>query len=571
MARNRRDRVINVNSTPRQEVTIYPFVERYPKSTAKGDIMKTRKIEITSSIQEISYSKDKASPSGTFYFTIMPTDDWQYIIKPGDWITIHQSQINLNNNTTLGLICLGNVDRVSRTYTVDDEGKKIVRFKVEGRDYGKILEDTKFYYNPYIVGDNNALARTTAANLGVIRLGSPVDLFRTYFNIYYGTGVSLLDKIDKKQPLKELNQLNIPPQVLKIFGVNGAKKFGDIVRIRIGNEHFTLDKFIQQDKKDKENLNVYMPEGFTLKVSPDLVSNYNVWEVLTAVANLTMNELYTSMEYFPMEDKIFPTVTFRKIPFSYNQEQRKDLYTNLPLIQARNWAIKTEDLGFSDHERINYIQLDTESKLHSGFASVLAIIAQSKTPAKYEGIQIEAPSGEIINGVPYIDEASIQRYGVNQYFASTNFCYKAKEGENGKLVEDTKEPNFNLYKRWVEELVAIWSNMERYESGTITLKGFSHKEEPGEKASRAAKKRGYILSDLVTVGENLYLADKKKLFHIEGFTRTWRAPGSQDIQVTVSRGIYWDRRTKKRAFLDEIFTDGQAYRTKLNRIKRKIR
>lgn len=540
----------NIFSTPRQQVVIYPFKHRFLHSNEDAKLLAVNRQEITNFVVETNYTKSKENPSGTFYIILSNSRDWQYVLKPGDWLTIHQSQINLSPKTTQGLMCFGSVDRVSKIKSYDGDGKRVITYKVEGRDFGKIFEETKFYFNPYVNNSSEASLLTILPMLGSVQLGHPVKLFCHYFNLYYGGKDPAIQVQQFKQTL---NQVLIPKEIMALFGATKPEaRFSDIVRLKFGEDgtyHYLKDAFVQdilkttlQQRSELDqrpsNIQSLFPEGFALSMPLDLVANNSFWDILRTIANLSMNELYTSMEYYPLENKVVPTIIFRKIPF------RKGLYTKLTTIQAGDDELRDEDLGYADGERINYIQLDSESETVAGYQSILAL---AKDGQKFKGFKYLTPGKEEREGVPYLDITSIQRYGYRPLNLTTSFCYTAIIN-NG---EKQSSPNLDLYKDWMTELIEIWSNSDRFESGTLILNGFSRVLTVGKKE---------IITDALSVGQNIYLYNKRKLFHIESYSRTWKAPGNLMMSLTLSRGVTWDGNGNHQ-FIDENPTDYTSNKT----------
>ena len=89
-----------ISSTPKIAVTAYPFVDHF---MIKDSSMKVTKVDLTTSVIDLNYSKSKAEPSGEFVITLGADQNWAKMIRPGDWITIHMSRFDINVENSDGL------------------------------------------------------------------------------------------------------------------------------------------------------------------------------------------------------------------------------------------------------------------------------------------------------------------------------------------------------------------------------------------------------------------------------------------------------------------------------------
>jgi len=244
-----------ISSSPRQAIIFYPFKNRFDNVT-EDNIMETIRIDATSSATNINYSKSKSNASGTFSMQLVADRNWIQILRPGDWGMLYISQFDIDTNSTKGLQALINIDRISKQKITSNDGKKRFIYRVTGRDFGKIFEKTRFYYNPYVpeeVQINYLILKS-----GIKITGSPETFVRSYLELYFGKGFIIegtpplreADKITKQ--LEKLDQIRLPDAIYQVFNQKKVSgKLSDILKIEIGG--------ILKHPNSKENL--LRPEG----------------------------------------------------------------------------------------------------------------------------------------------------------------------------------------------------------------------------------------------------------------------------------------------------------------------
>lgn len=536
----RSDEETLVTSQPRIGLLLYPFKNHF-KGITNDNCMEVKRINATSSVKTMNYQTSKSSPSGTFSITLTSDRNWTQIVRPGDWLLLYESAFDIGihdggNDTTKGLRCLGNIDRVSRQKSINNEGQRVFTYRIDGRDFGKVFEKIKFYYDPYIpkkVQENFAMLKS-----GIKITGTPASFVKSYLSLYLGNGWIIDEGLPKDQRLKkleELDQLRIPKEIMKVFGVNSNDgKLYDLLRTDIPEDELA-------------------PVGYSWSIPPDRATNGSLWDILTSVSNNTMNEMYLSMKFYPAEDKIFPTLTLRKQPWS------KNIFGKLPYLVVQESMILTDDVGFNDHERANWINLDPKNSFIANYPQFIAA-SQATTTDKNTKAQIPL--------FPNIDKLSIRRYGMQQRQLSSEFI-QITEGDrkSGSVKTDLQ-----LAEKWMEDLIEWWENYERYESGTILVKGFSEvnvftKGKDGVVRMNdvkinnndilKGKERIGIPSDQYNVGSNIYCNSRERLFQLEGFSLEWQAPGISHVTLAVTRGVFWTEAKKQIKFVDEVDSTDQ--------------
>jgi len=543
-----------ISSTPRQAVVFFPYINHYDGVT-RGNLMKTREINATSSVYNLSYGNAKSGPSGIFSITLGPDKDWTRILRPGDWVMIYQSQFGIDTNGTKGLRCLGNIDRVSRQKIISNDGTKRFTYRVVGRDFGKIFEKTKFYYNPYIpkeVQQNFVFLKS-----GIKVTGSPASFVKTYVDLYLGSGTLIKDQIAKRknpsdkvvvEKLEKMDQLRLPDAIYKKFGEDKKiNRFADILKVEIGGF-------------EDGSLN---PEGYSWAIPPDRVVSGSLWDIIMSVSNPLMNELFLSMKFYPAENKVFPTLTLRKLPYRGHKTHKtgKPLFPRLSALTIQENMIISDDLGFNDHEIYNFINFDPQIPRISGYAQFMAA---SKATRRDDFAKAD------VRLFPFINQASIARNGLNTLEQTSEFVMI----ERGRDKEGKEKLDIQLAERWMKELIEWWEDYVRFESGTIVIKGFSEvnvfEEGKGkgvitindrkltanelQTARRILGKRDKvgIANDQFNLGDNIYLNSRDRLYQLEGYNIDWQAPGESTITLTVIRGVEGKPGTSTYKFIDEV-------------------
>jgi hypothetical protein len=169
-------------------------------------------------------------------------------------------------------------------------------------------------------------------------------------------------------------------------------------------------------------------------------------------------------------------------------------------------------------------------------------------------------SGENTALFPYVNTPSITRYGVRKFCEETMFPFlNKKDQENGIS-------NYNLCRNWQKKLIEWYGNLVRCKSGTIVIRGFSqdqrHLYDNNSKISitqgliinssknksqftigkdfsyNFSKEKSIDLSDHITIGNNVHIYELDELYHLEGFSTEWSAPGSSTTMLTLTRGVY---------------------------------
>lgn len=441
----------------------FPYTQRItrfdlsPLKSDLNELLNTQETIIDSGILSCSITRDKGNFAASFTVTLKLTRNYTSLLKPGDWIFIYldqADQIDYTNGTNSGLKIIGNIDRVSTSKVVDDKGTIIRTCRIDGRDVGKIFEKTQLFYNPY---DPESFQQYTVLCTGLIMSGTPKDFISKYLNLFLGGGIAEVENAYNK-PL--LFQMLLPPKVFR------ALKGDDRAKV-------SVTAFYDILKKELDDVVGY-------SIGRDVGKNLctSIGELIHQACNPAVNEVYLDTKY--RSGALVPVLTLRQIPMT------KDELVNLAKrgreITEKN--IIVDDLGFSDHERYNYLILRDAQNLMPNL-SFLANATSQKLPA----ITID----------------SIQRYGMNRVDRMSEYAIS----KTNNLID------FDTIGKWGLRLANYWFNYHRYETGTIVVHNLSHFE----------------------IGEMIKVTDRDRMYLVEGYAIEWNYLEAITTSLQVTHGM----------------------------------
>ncbi len=127
----------------------------------------------TTSLLNITTSKNKSTPAGTFEFRLAPTRNWVSAITPGSWCIILMSNSEIDDKAKYGggrvdeksFKMLGRIESVRGVIEVDQvTGARKTQYVVQGADWGTIF-NSRFYVDP-VNRSGEELAVGTAERFG---------------------------------------------------------------------------------------------------------------------------------------------------------------------------------------------------------------------------------------------------------------------------------------------------------------------------------------------------------------------------------------------------------------------
>ena len=499
-------------------------------------------IDVASDVLACTVSKAKASPSGSFEIVLSSADiNYHHVLHPGDhamiWMRrrrVQNIQKNVlisktfNNDFDSGLKMYGIITSVRRSFKTLADGRKILRYKVTGKDVGFFFE-SQVYYTAWlsaVLGKYGIVATVFDSDKVLSQNGFSLekwqrvhDILEILMTIYLGDGPpSILKELPASvmkgaaaRPLSPNDKFVLPDGVGQVFpkykGVP-SQTVADLLRRRLGVEDYSMG-FCEPVRLPMEGQKILTIEAG---------NQQSVWNIMKAYSNPAINEMFIDLKPTLTSAKgevyaLYPTLVCRQIPFTSSTaktayaQMAKGLTTDnevtlastafveLPRLKIPEKFILDEDMGRGDHERYNFLE-------------IYGIVP---------GVAFSDPTIQQQFGNFCIDSASVKRYGLNTLIANTDFCLPA--------VGDKVDPgSIFLISKWIYLLTDWWLGAHTYESGTFQLVGI---EEP------------------LSLGDNIEIIREKtginELYHVEAYQHTYSIDPSSGIglfrtTVQVSRG-----------------------------------
>jgi len=488
---DRSQNIIHSNSGARLVVLHYVYEPSNRLTVAEN--MKVAKVE-TEDILKYNYSKSLGEPSGTFSISLLPTRNWKKLIRNGDWLVLYMQK----NGKEVPKIL--NVDRVARIKEVDENGTVTVTFIVSGRDYGKVLEKTNIYYNPFL---GTAIYRgiVILTKEGILR-GTPTFLVKKFLDIYLGNSIdSKVAESAEKADIAELNQWFIPQELKWELGISSKTHKRAKLRGDVDTSDISINEAVGVEWPSfYDILNVdYLQETDGAKTYDDSSNIQGIlWNLLKEASNEQVNELF--LEHKTVNGITEPALIMRSIPFTEPSHKFKaknnignDILIkmiDLDRIVVEDKEIWSEDLGETDHVKFNFFLLSSTA---GSFSNELLSIAYQFGEIKY----------------PRLNAASIQRNGTLLRTDSTDFAFEATVDNKDDFIESLKAFNERLYY-W-------WKDAHKFESGVMEIDGNPYME-----VGKALEAR--------------YSSGETYLYYIEGYTHTWDFPNIMQTSLQLTRG-----------------------------------
>jgi len=431
-------------------------------------------------ILSVQTSKNKQS-AGSWDVTLAPGKEYNKIIHPGDWVTIHISDEKLDQekDKAKSIKLIGIVKTVRKMETTNPEtGLVYTRFTIVGQDFASCL-NIPLYINNELAGTDKGTKETAFVSLFYgagsdpkDRVAGPKKLAEQILSLIFNGGPT-------KSEASLGYQFNVPPQLIKdIGGDNSGSGFLSFV------------------KKDFQNNLV----GISA-VQPDIGGTVTAMSLLQVYSNQILNEFYADI--FPNgKDSVSPTLVLRSIPFNKNKgmpfEQClsiKDASQDglLPkkndnkLYLSRNISdseILSLNFGKSDAERFNF------------FLAVPNMVSASLSKSLIVNL-IEGSGG--LQGLG--DTESIKKHGLRPYIASSIFTIGKESDSLVKFNKTVKD---------------MWNEAYLYDNGLVELIGSAQH---------------------IPVGTNIKFTDRSWIAHVESVNNNYMVnpyTGLKTFKTTVA-------------------------------------
>lgn len=494
------------------KVIIYPWKEILNNPDLEDSkLAEASRLDISSQIQSVSFSKSMGSAAGSFSITLTNSpnygsNDWKDIIKRGFWCLIYMSnEGDLSLSQTVSatkpklseakrIRCIGYIERVGVEGTAQENRSISLGFTVTGRDFGIVYEETNIWHNLFqfdkIMLDS--IAQTKLNVMGAVTLDSAI---KTVHNLFYYPLNEPGAKVNDNKSLLSIGlQWLLPKEMLLDLGFNlstlikgtywGA--LPDILNFSPTNAGIAVDK-------------------------PGDYLTGNSWEQLKRLSIPQFHELFCETQ-----DSGKPQLTFRPIPWGIDQDKYPQnsknikLYKDLkPVVTVPAVDLYTYDLGEDDHSRYNSFLVTVSTSLMNIESNIALLLGK---------------------GWPKQNSASVKRHGFRPMHVTVDSLVKNGELGNG-TADLTQLVEFN------EIIYDYWNNAVFAESGSVDKVGSND-----VKIGKVMK----FKSDIP------YLSTKR--YYIEGYTDTFtmgeNLAGSWLQTVNLTRGFEEADLSAKKGFLN---------------------
>lgn len=307
--------------TPHAAVVVWNYKERLGSDTTqKGDVNSVEPVIIsTVSLRDISTSKSKGSPVGSFNLTLAPTKNWVATITPGSWLCILMSQTPITKEDLPGngvakpehVKMIGKIESVRVQVNPNQEtGARETTYQVTGVDWGYIFQN-KIYIDPFIAPGKNTIGNATYIEL--LKLMNDEDGYPSVLTVdkmieglvkVIGDSLSEGFEVaggDINRIAKATYSFAIPRPMVKYLQlskdgqVSSSENVVDMLNFFKGK----LEKY--DDPNAPNNINPYKPlsesSGYINPIS--LKGTNSLWQVMVDNSSPVVNETLTDMRWNP--------------------------------------------------------------------------------------------------------------------------------------------------------------------------------------------------------------------------------------------------------------------------------
>lgn len=494
------------------KIIIYPWKEILNNPDLDdASLAEAGRLDISSQVTSVTYSKNMGSPSGSFSFNLTnspnyKSNDWKDIIKRGFWCVIYMtndgdlelSQVvepkKPKQSEAKKIRCIGYVDRVAVKLSTQENRSLDVEFTVSGRDFGIIYEQTEIWHNLFKV-DKIMLDSIAQLKLNVMGNTRVHDALQTVHDLFYFPQNIPGAKINDNKSLLSISlQWLLPKEMLLDVGFN-------LSGLSRGTYWGALP-----------GITNFSPTGCGIAVDkPGDYLSGNAWEQLKRLSIPPLHELYCELTE---EGK--PQLIFRPAPWGIDQtnypknSKNIKLYKDLtPIVKVQAVDLYDCDLGEDDHSRYNSFLATVSTGLINTEDNISLLLGK---------------------GFPKQNSASIKRHGFRPMHITVDSIVKNEELGNGS-ADMVQLLEFN------EVLYDYWNNAVFAESGTV------------EKAGSNDVKVGKVMKFTNDVP---YLSTKR--YYIEGYTDVINISenrvASWNQTVSLTRGFEEQDLAAKKGFLN---------------------
>lgn len=495
------------------KVVVYPWLfELDNPSIPDSDLTKSYRLDISSQVKSVTFSKQLGAPAGSFsiQLTNSPnygTNDWKDILKRGYWVVIYMSQDgDLSMSSQVGPakhsaaerhrirgVCY--IERCGESGKTGEKGDINRSFTVSGLDYGIVYEKTEIWHNLFKY-EEIMIESIRTSELNVVSNVKIDKALRLIHDLFYFPANIPGAKVNDENSLLDIGlQWLMPKKLLSDLGFN-------VSGLTKGTYWGAL-----ADQTLKFSQTVC---GIAIESPTDFLSG-NAWEQLKKLSVPHFHELFCETT-----DAGLPQLVFRPMPWGVNNAKYPlaapfiTLYKDLkPVVKVPALHLIDDDIAEEDHARYN---------------SFLATVSTGL-------INVE-DNISLLDGsrFPFNNRASIRRHGFRPMHVEVDSIVRNEDLANGAANRQALiEFNEILYDYWNPAVFA--------ESGTITKIGSNNIK---------------IGKALEFTGDVPYLNTKR--YYIEGYTDTYTVGEKGESlwtqQVVLTRGFEKQDLKNKKGFLN---------------------
>jgi hypothetical protein len=417
---------------------------------------------IQSSVLSMMTQSNKGSHCSMLDATLAPTHNWSRELLPGDWIVawMHNSPTHLRNvikratenkpcnKWNDGLKFVGRVQSCRKSLTEDQNGKKTVRYRLQGKGFSEF--DSQVFFDPYLALREEDIL-DWMGNLGIkitefLTEKKGVDVNKavpTLLEVLFGRGLPPGAPNGKKAALQIREgpiardsaeapyAYVVPSPIGGLLGKTsrskpgGALAYADILEAIIGLQRYEdaggLQDFLTalSSKRAVDFAQIarttFVPDGIggqkglVKTTEKPLLGSFlpsipqftgkTVWTILDQFTNPAVNEMYTCLRV-NWEGNVVPHLIMRQLPFSTPAMKDEFGTDTTPYLELPRWKlhpalIKGFDIGRSDVTRFNFSHVYGQS------------IAQASNVSL---------TTQLVDNPPVRDPIDIQRNGMRADF-----------------------------------------------------------------------------------------------------------------------------------------------------------
>jgi len=554
------------------KVEVYHYCKHQPDGISDDadlkDVLESKVLTFNSNsecnpVVSSHFAKSNTAGAGQFSFTLLPTENWQSQIMPGDWVLIYLTNGRDTNKTSTPAdnrkprVIASSTSQISERREQTDvryHGSEEETFYWTDEEYSRFrTESAGVGWSRNILNlarEYNARIRANPGNnlesepediwslrcLGVVdsvvknTIVNPVNgaktiryivggqdfgkVFTNYSIMLYpwiakdkmqgfyiwqvlealeGNAGEIVTKMIKGFLSKKIDEVAgwpggagalqwyIPNQLAQKFKVGSSKdgsKFYDILNMK----HIELDM-----------------DGNYFTANPD--PNTTLWNMMKQYSNDPINEMFCEID----EKTSKPSVHLKQIPFAFANYEDKNLdhinkFKDLASVEIKDNEILGSSLTYSGHDGYNFFLM-------------AGVIYDDNVTSPYLSVSTLQPD------FPYINKTMNKRYGLLPIRNSVMFIQKSATKTNDSLLKSWN----NLFKHWYQ--------YNRYfEKGSMTIMG-----NPGIRLG----KRLDVMIEGADKAEGQQ--PEKRSYYIESYVDTWDYPNRWSQDVTLTRGVYYDR------------------------------